>query len=517
MKTRITFLIATLLITGSAIAQVSPHAAFTTPSNIVVSFTIPEGYKVYAESISATAGTEAAEDEVALTAVDAPEPVEQTIDGVKEKVYAADVTFSYTLSEAFTNAHVVTVGWQACTKTSCFMPEKAQFYAFESKEAEPAIADVQTQTPDRVLAAYANAEKFLEFLSRKGGEPEKQNPLERARAKGGILLLIGVILLGGVLLNFTPCVLPLIPVNLAILGIGTHAASRRQGLLVGSFFGLGITIAFGALGIISVLTGASFGTLQSSPIFNAAIAIIFCVLALAMLDVITIDFSRLGDRMRRKSNSGKKKPAALGMRLAGAFVAGAGSALLAGACVAPVLIWTLVMSASLVSAGQPAGAALPLFLGLGMGLPWAFFGGGVANLPRPGKWMNVIKIGFAIVFLVFAGIYARTAWHILRPADQSAKEEKTGIAWLASETDLETALSSATKPVLMYLTADWCGACRKMANTTFEDASVQNALKSYHAVKIDCTVFDDPEIQAIVKRLGAPGLPFFAIFDQLEE
>jgi len=214
--------------------------------------------------------------------------------------------------------------------------------------------------------------------------------------------------------------------------------------------------------------------------------------------------------MRRKGTN-KKKPTGLGMRLAGAFAAGAGSALLAGACVAPVLIWTLVMSASLVSAGQPAGALLPLFLGLGMGLPWAFFGGGIATLPRPGKWMNVIKIGFAIVFLAFALIYARTAWRILSPADTS-EVANSEIAWLTSESALETAVTNDPKPVLMYLTADWCGACRKMASSTFQEASVQKAIEDYHAVKIDCTV-NTPEIQSLMKRLGALGLPFYAVFD----
>ena len=520
MKKTALFLVAAFLISTAAIADVTPHAAFTTPSNIVVTFTIPEGYKVYAESITTSATIKETDDEVALTAIRPPKPVEQNVAGQMDMVYASDVTFAYVLPDTFTNAHVVTVGWQACTETACFMPEKKQFYAFESKEAEPKPIEAETKgveantsNPDRVLAAYADAQTFLTFLSpENGAQVEKQNLLERARERGGLFLLIAVVILGGVLLNLTPCILPLIPVNLAILGMGTHAASRRQGIIIGSSFGLGITIAFGSLAIISAITGAVFGTLQSSPIFNAVFAIIFCVLALAMLDVFTIDFTRFGPKKQRKTHD-NKKPTNLAMRLAGAFVAGAGSALLAGACVAPVLIATLAQSALLISDGQYlVGGSLPFFLGLGMGLPWVFFGGGIGALPRPGKWMKTVKIGFAIVFLIFAGFYAHTAWRILSPTEKS-QTTSSDIAWLSSEAELAGIITADPKPVLIYLTADWCGACRKMASSTFQDPAVQEALESYHAVMIDCTVFDDPDVKAIVKRLGAPGLPFFAIFD----
>ncbi len=498
------------LIATSARADFAPHVAFSSPSNIVVSFAIPDGHKIYAASITASASMKDQE-AVGLDVWDGPEPVARMLDGVVESVFEGDVAFTYFLPEAFTNAHVVTIGWQACTETACFLPETRDFYAFDSPEDEPKRAGTLTATPLRVLNSFADADAFLAFLS-----PEtplaSMNPLERARARGGLVLLIVTILIGGVLLNFTPCVLPLIPVNLAILGIGTQAASRRQGLLVGACFGLGITLAFGTLGILSVLTGATFGALQSSPVFNASIAIIFCVLALAMLDVITIDFSKLGDRIRRRRRTTPGKTSRPAVRLVGALLAGAGSALLAGACVAPVLIWTLVISATLVNAGQPAGAALPLFLGLGMGLPWLFFGGGMTALPRPGKWMNLIKYGFAIVFLAFALIYARTAWRILRPA-KATVADASGIHWLASEAELEAAFEAESKPIVLYLTAEWCVACRRMSATTFRDDEVAAALQDYHAVMIDCTNLSDPVVDGIFKRLGVRGLPYIAIFD----
>ncbi len=507
------FLTLALLTVNAHAAEVAPHLSFSNLSNIVVEFSIPAGFMVYAEKISASAELPSGET-FELNAVNPPTPVEKNIDGAVDPFYLADVSLNYVLPEAFTNAHFVTVGWQACTESQCFMPETKKFYAFDSKEAEPVDQSVHPSAPSRVLSAYASADEFLKFLD-PNATPPKNNILEAAFAKGGILLLIVSILFGGVLLNFTPCVLPLIPVNLAILGIGASQSTKRQGLIVGSCFGLGITVAFGSLGILSVLTGTAFGTIQSNPIFNAVIAVIFSVLSLAMLDVITIDFSRLSGFFRR-GGAKKEKPTSPALRLLGAFAAGVGSALLAGACVAPVLIWTLVISATLVSNGSPAGAALPLFLGLGMGLPWAFFGGGVATLPRPGKWMNIIKYGFAAVFIIFAFKYAHTAWRIMLPEKDEAATIG-GINWLSSDTEMKTNYARNPKPVLLYLTADWCAACHKMAKTTFKDETVITAMSGYHAVKVDCTKFNDPEIKALMTQLGARGLPFYAIFDGLPD
>ncbi len=507
-----TFLAIALLGGNALSAEVVPYASFSTPSNIVVEFSIPDGFKVFSESITATAALPDG-NEVELKPINPPVPVEKKIDGLLDTYYLDDVTLNYTLPDTFTHAHVVTVGWQACTTAQCFMPETRKFYAFDSKDAEPEASPARASAPSRVLSGYASVEDFLTFIS-PDHVPGKLNPLEKAMKKGGILLLIVTILVGGVLLNFTPCVLPLIPVNLAILGMGATTSTKRQGILFGSCFGLGITLAFGSLGILSVLTGTAFGTLQSDPIFNAVIAVVFCVLSLAMLDVITIDFSRLRGLFHRRSGA-KKNNQSMALRLAGAFAAGAGSALLAGACVAPVLIWTLVISAAMVNDGHLAGAALPLFLGLGMGLPWAFFGGGVTTLPRPGKWMNLIKYGFAAVFIAFAFQYAYTAWQIMLPEKFTTPNE--GIQWIASSDEMKKVYAEDPKPVLLYLTADWCTACRKMSNTTFKNKSVITAMSQYHAVKVDCTDIKNLDIKAMMEKIGARGLPFYAVVDGLPE
>ena len=108
-----------------------------------------------------------------------------------------------------------------------------------------------------------------------------------------------LIVLGGAGLNLTPCVLPLIPINLAIIGAGARASSRRRGFALGATYGLGMALVYGVLGLVVVLTGSKFGTLNSSAWFNVGIAVVFLIMSLAMFDLVNVDFSRFQGRIRR--------------------------------------------------------------------------------------------------------------------------------------------------------------------------------------------------------------------------
>jgi len=121
-----------------------------------------------------------------------------------------------------------------------------------------------------------------------------------------------------------------------------------------------MAVAYGILGLLVVLTGSKFGTINASPWFNVSIAVLFVILALAMFDIYTIDFSRFQGRFNT-----------IGMG-SGALVIialGALAAILSGACVAPVVLSVLLLSANLYAQGHGAALLLPFILGLGMALP----------------------------------------------------------------------------------------------------------------------------------------------------
>src|SRR5439155_18445634 len=146
----------------------------------------------------------------------------------------------------------------------------------------------------------------------------------------GPLAILLIVFVGGLALNLTPCVLPMIPINLAIIGAGARAGSRSRGFLLGGAYGAAMAVVYGVLGLVVILTAGTFGTINSSPWFNLGIAAVFVVLALAMFDVLIIDFSRFSSNVRVGEPSRGSFLVAFGM--------GSVAALLAGACVAPVVL-----------------------------------------------------------------------------------------------------------------------------------------------------------------------------------
>ena len=177
----------------------------------------------------------------------------------------------------------------------------------------------------------------------------------------GPLAILLIVFLGGLALNLTPCVLPMIPVNLAIIGAGSQGGSRSRGLMLGSVYGAAMAIVYGVLGLIVILSASTFGTINASPWFNIGIAVLFVALALAMFDVFEIDFSKYSANVGTGSSRGSVMLA---------FTMGGVAALLAGACVAPVVIQVVLFSTNLYATGTSAALALPFVLGLGMAAPW---------------------------------------------------------------------------------------------------------------------------------------------------
>ena len=219
----------------------------------------------------------------------------------------------------------------------------------------------------------------------------------------GPLAILLIVLLGGIALNLTPCVLPMIPINLAIIGAGAAAASRARGFWLGAAYGGAMALVYGVLGVIVILTAGTFGTLNASPWFNLGIAVLFVALALAMFDVFEIDFSRFSSAVNPKAGRGT---------VVLAFTMGGVAALLAGACVAPVVIQVVLFSSNLYAAGTTIALALPFVLGLGMALPWPFAGAGLASLPKPGAWMVRVKQVFGVLILATAVYYGYVAYSI---------------------------------------------------------------------------------------------------------
>ena len=351
---------------------------------------------------------------------------------------------------------------------------------------------------------YLGVDDFLAFI-RNAETGVKERGMFEGRGPLAILLIV---LIGGLALNLTPCVLPMIPINIAIIGAGAQAGSRARGFLLGSAYGAAMALVYGLIGLVVILTAGTFGTINASPWFNLGIAVLFVVLALAMFDVLVIDFSRLGSRF---------KPGASRGSMALAFTMGAVAALLAGACVAPVVIQVVLFSSNLYAAGTTLALALPFFLGLGMALPWPFIGAGIAALPKPGVWMVRVKQAFGVFILATAVYYGYQAYTLFAnrwvdPAEvQASVEEQLKSGW---DNSLARAIATARaeqKPLLIDFWATWCKNCLTMDKTTFEDERVKAALEGYVKVKVQAEDLDAQPAKALLQKFDAVGLPTYVI------
>ncbi len=376
----------------------------------------------------------------------------------------------------------------------------------DGDDGETPAADAASAAilPSRIAQGYMDADEFLAFL--RGEETEPRLP------SSTILLLLSLVLAGAAL-NLTPCVLPLVPVNLIVIG-----ASFRRGLL----YGLGIALAYGSLGVLAAAGGVAFGEVQSSPLFNASVAAVFVALGLALCGVLPADLSRLRPRVGA-SRGGFLFP----------FAMGALSALLAGACVAPVLVSALVLAAGMFARGDALALAVPFALGVGMALPWPFLGAGLKVLPKPGRWTRWVNRAFALVVFAFAAWYGGLAAKgfardvraggdvrgVRDAGDGRDEGDSDGVIGidLASPESLESLrelLSPARRggPVLVDCWAPWCKSCAAMDRGVLRDPRVAEALEGFEVVRLRAD--DVGALRRLPGFAEVRGLPAFAVFQR---
>ncbi len=519
-------------------------------ANLSVNFTMLETHFLYEHALK----IEAAGD-LKLEPVEIPKSKMKADPFTQEDVavYDHEVTFRYKVSGLGDKAEIV-VSYQGCNPTVCFPPTKVNAHLAPggtekfgmAKSTEPSGVDIfqdtptQTPTPETTMTTtpleasdwqtlasqfreagrkegYLPPEDFMVFLD--GAVSGQLEPSLTERLAGaGIWATLSIILIGGLLLNLTPCVLPMIPINLAIIGAGNKAGHRGRGFVLGLLYGLGIAIAYGSLGLLAALAGKQFGTLNASPWFNFGIAAVFIILGLAMFELVTIDLTKF----RPGAKSTQQKERAGAAHYIAVFFMGCLAALLAGACVAPVVIAVVIRSADLVASGKFYGIFLPFLLGIGMALPWPFAGAGIASLPKPGKWMKIVRWAFGVFIIIMALYYASLGWNLMRSSGRLADDAAAELAraqevsvehgdWMTS---LQPALQRGldeNKPVFIDFWATWCKNCLQMEKSTFPDPEVQEAMKDFVKVKFQAENFGDADTKAAVKFFQIKGLPTYLV------
>ncbi|WP_398312294.1 protein-disulfide reductase DsbD [Zoogloea sp.] len=377
----------------------------------------------------------------------------------------------------------------------------------------------------------------------------------------------------GLLLTFTPCVFPMIPILSGIIVGHGHAISKGRAFGLSSLYVLGMALTYAAAGVAAGLSGTLLSAALQNPWVLGAFALVFVVLALSMfgfyeLQLPTALQSRLSD------NANHQKGGSPG----GVIAMGALSALIVGPCVAAPLAGALLYIAQ--TGNAVLGGAALFTMALGMGAPLIVVGVLARSaLPKPGPWMEGVKRAFGVMLLgvaiwlltpvlpsivpmlawagllVFSAIYLHaldplpahaSGWQrfwkgfgviallagaalfigalagsrdplqplaILRAqaASSAPAAAETKFQRVASVEELDQILKTATRPVMLDFYADWCISCKEMERFTFADPAVARRLEGFQLIQADVTANSDAD-KALLKRFklfGPPGIIFF--------
>ena len=512
------------------------------PGRLEARFEIAEGYYLYRGKTAFAVPAPAALEYV----LPPGEPKDDPLFGAVE-VYPAETTVALALTGAAADAVMLEARYQGCA-------EKGVCYPPQVRSLRVALADA----PGMPAAAAPPPGGGLSAPDRIAHD------LELRHLGVSFLAFIGF----GLLLAFTPCVLPMLPILASVIA-GAHAGTRRA-LALSAAYVLAMSSAYALLGFGVGLTGANLQPyLQNAWVIVPFVGVL-ALMALAMFGVVEL---RLPQALRARLDRVHRR--ARGGSYAGAAAMGMLAALVAAPCVSPALVGALL---HIADTGSAARGAVSLFgLGLGLGLPLLAVGAFEGRfLPRSGPWMARIRAFFGVLLLLLAvwmldrvvpgpvtlvlggliligvgmalraidplpaeaGAAARLgkgagfallvygavlvaggatgSGSVLRPWSATVAERPAAavadFAPIKTVDDLERELRAAAgRPVLVDFYADWCITCQELEAFTFPDPEVRARLERFVLLRADVTANDAAD-RALLAHLGLFGPPAILLY-----
>jgi len=378
----------------------------------------------------------------------------------------------------------------------------------------------------------------------------------------GILATFLLVFLGGLALNLTPCVYPMIPITISYFG-GQAQGKKGSIFLHALLYVIGMAVTYSALGVVAAMTGGLLGAALQHPPVLIAIALVMVLLALSMFDLYELRLPAFLNRLAGGSQKG----------FGGTFLMGLTVGIVAAPCIGPFVLGLLTYVGNKGSA--VLGFSLFFVLALGLGLPFLILGafsGSIRRLPRSGAWMVWVRKIFGFILLAMAAFFLKTlfpsllayqltlalimllagiylawidpveaagkAFRILRnlvgivffaialyaavtgiqqietPVVQpDGKKLGSAIEWLPySEEQLRRA-SSEGRPVFIDFFADWCAPCKELDKHTFAAPEVVERSRQFVMLKVDLTSEEDPRTEALRSKYQVRGVPTLVFLD----
>ena len=474
----------------------SPDVAFKLEVNakdanhLIANFTVVPSYYLYKERIKFSIKTA---DNGSVGDVTFPQgEIKDDPNFGKMEVYHHDFTVNIALNNVSNPVEII-AKYQGCS-------EKGLCYAPQTKI-------ISVNLPELTIGSQANNGKAFSASS-------QDDKTTQALKSGNLWLVIAGFFVAGLLLSFTPCVLPMIPILSSII-VGSQSKQAQPSKLhafgLSVAYVLGMAISYSLAGIAAGLSGSLLSqSLQNGWVLGAT-ALLFVALAFSMFGFYELKLpSAFENKILNASNKLK------GGEFLGVFIMGALSALVVSPCIAAPL------AGALIYIGQTHNVFLGgvgLFaLALGMGVPLLLIGASAGSLlPKAGSWMTAVRNFFGVLMLAMATylIWPVLPSTITQPINKLLELEATQhlpFTQIHSLSELDAAIQKANgKRVMLDFYADWCTACKEMEKLTFSDAKVQNALKNVVLLQADVTANNDND-QALLKRFnlfGPPGIIFF--------